>query len=150
MRELVKEIQQQTGVKNIEAMTVDVGNRKKVDEAWAKVISKYGKVNMIVNNAAIARGLRLSEITMDQFQKTLDINVMSLFQLNKLFLSQKSLQQSKTSGEYHIVNVGSVAGHMTSSYNGDYCTSKFAVTGYVSALRQGKPILSLSFCDRDG
>ena len=49
-----------------------------MDEAWAKLVQKHGKVQMLVNNAAIARGIRIQEITLDQFQKTMDINVMSI------------------------------------------------------------------------
>lgn len=37
---------------------------------------------------------------------------------------------------YHIVNVSSIAGHMTCARNSDYSASKFALTGFVDALRQ--------------
>lgn len=41
---------------NIEFYKVDVSNPTEVEDTWNKIITKYNKVNILINNAAIARG----------------------------------------------------------------------------------------------
>ena len=91
---------------------------------------------MLINNAAIARGKYLDELSLDQFKKTIDINLFSVVHLNKLFMSQKSIiDNDAKKGDFHIVHMCSVASRATSIKNSDYCTSKFAMRGYISCLR---------------
>ena len=65
----------------------------------------------------------------------MDINFMSYVSLMMLFMKQNEI---KTAGQhrFQLVNVSSIAGHMTSSRNSDYSASKFALTGFLDALRQ--------------
>lgn len=72
-------------------MNVDISNEQAVGEAWRTVISRHGKVNLLVNNAARALGREFSELTCDMFRKTMDINFSSIVQLTKLFLGQPGL-----------------------------------------------------------
>ena len=64
----------------------------------------------------------------------MDINFMSYVSLMMLFLAQKELKDAPRH-RYHIVNVSSIAGHMTCCRNSDYSASKFALTGFVDSLR---------------
>jgi len=54
-------------------------------------------------------------------------------QLIKHFFDQKICDKLP---ELHVVNVSSIAGHMTCARNSDYSASKFALTGFSDALRQ--------------
>ena len=51
-------------------------------------------MNILINNAARALGRWFSEISVDTFRKTMDINFMSIVQLTKLFADQQSVQNS--------------------------------------------------------
>ena len=58
------------------------------------------------------------------------------------------LKDSKVNGEYHLVNIISIAGHMASAQNSDYCGSKFALTGTFDAIRQGINFIEISFAHK--
>ena len=90
---------------------------------------------MLINNAARAIGKRFCDMSFDQYKKTIEINYLSIMQLTKLFLDQSQLKDSKIQGEYHLVNIISIAGHMASAQNSDYSGSKFALTGAFDAIR---------------
>lgn len=65
----------------------------------------------------------------------MDINFMSYVSLMMLFLAQPELKTAPKHC-FHIVNVSSIAGHLTCCRNSDYSASKFALNGFVEALRQ--------------
>mmetsp|Transcript_1535 Transcript_1535/g.1033 ORF Transcript_1535/g.1033 Transcript_1535/m.1033 type:complete len:90 (+) Transcript_1535:337-606(+) len=89
---------------------------------------------MLINNAAIVRGKRVADYNIEQFAATMEINVTSQVLLCMEFLKQKEIKGS-AHGRFHLVNVSSVAGHMTSEYFSDYCASKFALRGFITCLR---------------
>ena len=65
----------------------------------------------------------------------MDINFMSYVSLMMLFMKQNEIKKAGQP-RFQLVNVSSIAGHMTSSRNSDYSASKFALTGFLDALRQ--------------
>ena len=65
----------------------------------------------------------------------MDINFSSYVHLSMLFLAQSEINTAN-SDRYHLVNVNSIAGHVTCSRNADYSASKFALTGFSDSLRQ--------------
>ena len=69
------------------------------------------------------------------FKLTMDINFNSYVHLCKLFLSQPETQDKVLGQRFHLMNVNSIAGHMTCQRNSDYSSSKFALTGFTDALR---------------
>ena len=72
---------------------------------WEKVILKYERVHILVNNAAIARGKTIKSLTIEEFRITMAINFLSIVHLSKLFVGQKMIDQHN-----HLVNINSVAG----------------------------------------
>ena len=50
-------------------------------------MKRFGKINILINNAAIARGKLIKELQFEQFKKTMEINFLSIVQLDKLFLA---------------------------------------------------------------
>jgi len=66
-------------------MNVDISESLAVASAWKEIIRKHGRVNILVNNAARALGKWFSELHVETFRKTMDINFMSIVQLTKLF-----------------------------------------------------------------
>jgi len=87
----------------------------------------HGPIHLLVNNAAVCFGRNFMEQPSHLFRLTMDINFMAYVHLTRLFLAQKECS--------HLVNVISIAGHMACGQNSDYCASKFALTGFVKALR---------------
>ena len=65
----------------------------------------------------------------------MEINFLSYVQMIMLFLKQEETNNCLPH-RFHIVNVSSIAGHLTSARNSDYSASKFALTGFADSLRQ--------------
>eukprot|EP00347_Sterkiella_histriomuscorum_P008656 403344264 len=137
-QQTVQELQQITGIieKNIRFLAIDISDQIKLEEAWKIIIHEFGYVNILVNNAARVIGKRFKDMAFKDFERTMQINFLPTVQLTKLFLSQPQLIQSQTRGQFHLVNVNSIAGHISSAFNSDYSAGKFALHGFTSSLRQ--------------
>ena len=117
-------------------MNLDVTN----EESWASVVAgtveKFGKVNVLVNNAGIITpAIETHETTLESYNKVINVNQVGVF------LGMKSVVESmKTAGGGSIINIASIDG-LTGMYGASaYCASKFAVRGMtkVAALELGK------------
>lgn len=122
------------------ASELDVTDAQSVDTFISDVLSHYGHVNVLVNNAGKALGVDAIDEHANEsdWQEMLDTNVMGLLRMTK-----RLVPHLVASGEGHIINVGSTAGHEAYAGGGVYCASKFAVRAITGALRQellGKPV----------
>ena len=103
------------------------------DEAHCKkivrtVISEWGKIDILINNAAIqAPQKKLSQITTRQFTKTFEVNVFSQFYLIKA--AEKHLRKGAA-----IINTTSVTAYRGSSHLIDYSATKGAIVSMVRSL----------------
>jgi short-subunit dehydrogenase len=59
---IVKEVKEKTGFSNIHFYKVDIGEPSQVEKTWNEIIKKFQKVNILINNAAIARGKLLRDL----------------------------------------------------------------------------------------
>ena len=118
---------------------VDVTDRKQVDQFCQNHKAELLKLQLLVNNAGLARGTdKFHEAKMQDIDEMLDVNVRSLLYLTRAILPYFV---AKSSG--HIVNLGSVAGRWTYPGGAVYAATKFAVRALSEGLRldlQGKNI----------
>ena len=95
---------------------------------WKRVMdvvtSTFGRLDGLVNNAAIYARHRMIDTSEDDFRRMFDINVMSV-----LFGMQGAAKIMAENGGGSIVNISSVAGIRAAPGSFAYSTSKFAVTG---------------------
>jgi short-subunit dehydrogenase len=108
----------------------NLAEAKEIDALWLKVTQEHGPIHILINNAAICRGKHFSELSVDQFRMTMDINFMAYVHLTKLFMTQANLTSN-----FHMVNISSIGGHMTCQRNTDYSASKYALSGFLESLR---------------
>ncbi|HUV80967.1 MAG TPA: SDR family NAD(P)-dependent oxidoreductase [Patescibacteria group bacterium] len=85
------------------AVKCDVSNGKEVEEMIKKTVEKFGKVDILVNNAGICQFKPFLELTEDEWQKTLDINLKGYFLCAKAAAKEMVKQKSGA-----IVNIASV------------------------------------------
>jgi len=88
--------------------TLDVGDVSAHPELIHKTIRTFGKVDILVNDAAYARRESIFEVTPDNWDKQIDISLKGLFFLSQHFAQH--IKEQKSTGR--IINIGSVAGVM--------------------------------------
>ena len=124
----VKKEIEEMGCKVI-AVKCDVSKYEDFEKAAKDFHSKFGDMDLLINNAGIAISGGIEELELEDWKKVLDINLWSIIYSLKVFLPR---MLEKKSG--HIVNVASTAGVCGTSEPLPYITSKFAVVGLSEAL----------------
>ncbi len=109
----------------------DVSDRYQMYRFAESVIDRHGSVHLLVNNAGVALSELLEDVSYEDFEWIMGINLWGVVYGCKAFLPHL-----KKESEAHIVNVSSVYGIMSFPYNGTYCATKFAVRGFTETLCQ--------------
>jgi len=93
-----------------------------VDAAVAKVVEKFGRVDVLVNTAAILRFSPLEDLSFDEWKQQIDINVNGYFLTSQRF-GQQMIKQKKGT----MVHISTVASKFPETYSGAYSTTKAAI-----------------------
>ncbi len=110
-------------------MTCDVANEEQVKRCLSVVGEKYGRVDVLVNNAGVVLVKPFDQITWDEFKHTVDTNLGGHFLLCKYVLPFMKRQKSGV-----IVNMGSVSGHVGQTDHVMYGATKGAIIAMTRAL----------------
>lgn len=110
---------------------MNVDSDASVKKCMDAIISKYGKVDVLVNNAGIERHGSVEELTMEEFKSIMETNYFGVLRCTKSLLPIMRKNQNGC-----IINVASVAGHISNSPLGAYAASKFALEAVSEALAQ--------------
>lgn len=109
---------------------VDVADREAMQAFVDSVISEHGRVTHVINNAGVALGGTLKEVTLDEIEWLTGVNFWGVVHGTKLFLPHLEKEP-----EAHIVNISSLFGLVAPPGQTAYCASKFAVRGFTEVLR---------------
>ena len=110
---------------------VDVANREQM-HAWADhVVRDHGKVNLIFNNAGVARAGTVEGTSYEDYEWITNINWWGAVHGTKAFLPHL-----KNSGDGHVINISSIFGLFAQPGMSAYNATKFAVRGFTESLRQ--------------
>lgn len=120
----------QKGAPVVSVRKVDVSDREQVRNWAAFVVAEHGRVNMIVNNAGVALGARVAQMSYEDLEWLMGINFWGVVHGTKEFLPYL-----EASGEGHIVNLSSVFGLVGIPTQSAYVASKFAVRGFSESLQ---------------
>ena len=115
------------------AVKCDVTKKSEVDNMVKTAVEKWGKVDILVNNAGIAEFASFLEMTEEQWDKTLDINLKGYFLCSQA--AAKEMVKQKSGGV--MVNIASVAmGQQGIGFSNiaHYCASKGGIVGMTEAL----------------
>ena len=109
---------------------LDVSDEAGVRAFAEDVVSRHGRVTLLINNAGVALHGRFEEISLDDLRWLMGINFWGTVYGVKFFLPILK-QQARA----HIVNISSVFGLVAPAGQAAYSASKFAVRGFTEALR---------------
>jgi len=95
--------------------------------AWA--LATHGRVDVLVNNAGVLLAAPLTETSLEDFQRVIDVNLTGVFLGMRAFAPTMSTQRAGS-----MINMSSVAGLIGSPYLAAYAASKWAVRGMTKVV----------------
>ena len=111
------------------AVPADVSKEAEVDSLIKSAIDKWGRVDVLVNNAGITRDTLLLRMKLEDWQSVIDLNLTGVFltsrAIAKIMLKQKSGR---------IINIASVSGLMGNAGQGNYSAAKAGVIGFTKTV----------------
>lgn len=113
------------------AIPADMSDAADRERLVAETIERAGRIDVLVNNAGVAKLAPIEEETLDDFEWVMQINAVAVWHLCKLVLSGMIER-----GSGNIVNVASMLGHVASTpiKQTNYCASKGAVVNLTREL----------------
>ena len=111
--------------KGAAAFAVDVTDRAQVDAMVAAVLARFGRIDVLVNNAGITRDARLVKMTLQQFDDVIDVNLRAVFHCAQAVAPTMIAQ-----GAGVILNASSVVGIYGNFGQTNYAAAKFGVIGF--------------------
>jgi len=127
--ERVKEIEA-LGAKGL-AVQTDVTDEASVENLTKKAISKFGRIDVLVNNAGITQPVKTADMTLADFNRIINVN------LTGTFIVTKAVMKEMVNAKYgRIVNISSVSGKRGGGvYGGShYSAAKAGVLGFAKAI----------------
>lgn len=113
-----------------EAVRLDVTEAAAFQQVVDDTVARHGRLDYIFNNAGFAINSEVRDMTLDQWRKILDVNLMGV--INGV---QAAYPVMLKQGSGHIVNTASLAGLIPSPTLAAYCVTKHAVVGLSTAMR---------------
>jgi len=108
----------------------DISEKLQVKKMTEEVLEKFGRIDVLVNNAGFAIYGSVSELTVEEIESQMKTNYFGMVYCVKNFLPRMLEQKSG-----HIVNVASVAASFGLPGIASYCASKFAMLGFSEGLQ---------------
>lgn len=127
----VEELEKEFKDKGAEALIVkaDVSKSEQVQEFIKAVIEKYGKIDVLVNNAGITRDMLLMRMKEEDFDKVIEINLKGTFLVTKevvLYMMKKR--------DGKIISLSSVVGVTGNAGQCNYSASKAGIIGFTKSI----------------
>ena len=116
---------------DISISEMNVDSDASVKKCIEAIINEHGKVDVLVNNAGIERHGSVEELSIEDFKSIMETNYFGVLRCTKSLLP---IMRKNRNG--CIINVASVAGHISNSPLGAYAASKFALEAVSEALAQ--------------
>ena len=112
------------------AVRVDVANEAEVAQLIESTVAEYGRVDYMISNAGIAIGGDSRDLSMDQWRRVLDVDLLGV-----VYGTVHAYRVMARQGHGHIVNISSLSGLIPQPGNAAYCTSKHGIVGLSLSLR---------------
>lgn len=109
---------------------LDLANYEAMSPIVSDVVSKYGPIDILINNAGLSQRSLIAETAFDVYKKLIDVNYLGTIALTKALLPH-FIRNKKG----HFVTVTSLMGKFGSPYRSGYCGAKHALHGFFDVMR---------------
>jgi len=107
----------------------DVSKSQQVSDMFTTVTNRFGKVDILVNNAGIIRDALLENMSEEDWNSVISVNLTGIFNCTKL-----AIKCMKQQGYGRIVNIASVVGQIGNIGQANYAASKAAIIGFTKTV----------------
>ena len=107
----------------------DITRQEDVDRLLAETIERFGRLDVLVNNAGRSMRGKVLDTTPEQFRDLMELNLIALVRCTRAAVPHLLRQRG------HVVNIGSLAAKSAARWVGAYPATKFAVAAYSQQLR---------------
>jgi NAD(P)-dependent dehydrogenase (short-subunit alcohol dehydrogenase family) len=111
------------------AFQADLGDSQQIDKLFADLESRFGQLDILVNNAAIFAGVPAMQITPEEWDRVMDLNLRAPF-----LCSQRAARLMKRAGTGSIVNIADAAAFQAWPGYAHYCVSKAGLVAVTRVL----------------
>ena len=109
--------------------TADVGRADQVSALFRSLDERFGKLDVLVNNAGIGLFSPTAELTAEQWRQVIDTNVNGAF-----YCAHEALARFRNGKGGYVINISSLAGKNPFAGGAAYNASKFALNGFSEAM----------------
>lgn len=115
--------------KNIDYIYLDLLDYEKISESVKNIIQKYGRIDVLVNNAGIVKDSLMLRMSEDDFDTVITTNLKTVFMLSQLVAKQMLKQKSGS-----IINISSLVGLHGNVGQSNYAASKAGLIGLTKTM----------------
>jgi NAD(P)-dependent dehydrogenase (short-subunit alcohol dehydrogenase family) len=110
-------------------LPADITQQEDVDRLFEQTVTRFGRLDVLVNNAGRTMRGKVLDTTPEQFRDLLELNFIALVRCTRAAVPHLLEQRG------HLVNIGSLAAKSAARWVGAYPATKFAVAAYSQQLR---------------
>ncbi|MFA6960968.1 MAG: SDR family oxidoreductase [Opitutaceae bacterium] len=125
----------------VETFPCDVADEGAVDALKAAVVKRFGRVDVLINNAGVFEAAPFAETKITDFDRIIAANLRSAFLMTRAFVPAMT---AKKQGDVFFMS--SIAGLGAYPNSAAYCAAKFGVTGLAAVLRAETKELGVRVC----
>jgi NAD(P)-dependent dehydrogenase (short-subunit alcohol dehydrogenase family) len=115
---------------DVDAFEADISNPVEAERAVQRVISRWGRLDVLVNNAGQILSAPQQHVTVEDFEQNMGVHF-----YGPLHLIRAAIPHMRRQGGGRIVNIASIGGKVAIPHLLPYCASKFALVGLSDGLR---------------
>lgn len=120
-QQLASDLKQEFDVENL-AIKIDTTSEEAVEAAVKQVVDVFGRVDVLVNTAAMLRGCVLEDLPLEEWKQTVDINLTGYFLVSQRF-GRVMIEQGKGT----MVHISTIASKFPETYSAAYSSTKAGV-----------------------